>query len=233
DFTLDELRDSYDAVFVGIGLAASNELGLRRDSMPGVESAIDYIADIRQTHDLTRLPIGRRVVVIGGGMTAIDIAVQSKRLGAETVDIVYRRGPEQMGASQYEQDLAKKDGVVIHHWARPLELCGPDHVSTIRFEHTALDENGRLVSNGDQFELTADTVFRAIGQALDTTVLGEDNAGLQLNHNRIVVDDHGRTSLPDVWAGGDCVAPGDDLTVTAVQQGKVAAMDIDRFLREQ
>jgi glutamate synthase (NADPH/NADH) small chain len=233
DLTLDELRDSYDAVFVGIGLASSNELGLRRDSMPGVESAIDYIADIRQTHDLTRLPVGRRVVVIGGGMTAIDIAVQSKRLGAETVDIVYRRGPEQMGASRYEQDLAKKNGVMIRHWARPIELKGSERVASIRFEQTALDENGRLVSNGDQFELTADTVFKAIGQALDTTVLGEDNAGLRLDRDRIVVDDLGRTSLPDVWAGGDCVAPGDDLTVSAVQQGKLAAMDIDRFLREQ
>ncbi len=124
DFTLQELKDQYDAVFIGVGLGSTNALGLERESLPGVDSAIDYIADIRQSDDLGKLPVGRRVVVIGGGMTAIDIAVQSKRLGAETVDIVYRRGPEQMGASEFEQNLAKTNGVTIHHWAGPVELSG-------------------------------------------------------------------------------------------------------------
>ncbi|MGB5331017.1 MAG: NAD(P)-dependent oxidoreductase [Woeseiaceae bacterium] len=230
DFTLQELRDSYDAVFIGIGLGSTNKIGLDRESLPGVGSAIEYIAEIRQASDLGKLPVGRRVVVIGGGMTAIDIAVQSKRLGAEVVDLVYRRGPEQMGASRYEQDLAKTNGVTIHHWARPVELLGDDHLKTIRFERTALDGTGRLASQGDRFELTADTVFKAIGQILDVGVLGNP-AGLEFRHDRIVINEAGRTTLPDVWAGGDCVAGGDDLTVTAVQQGKVAAIDIDRRLR--
>ena len=228
DFTLQELRDSYDAVFIGIGLGSTNRIGL--ETLPGVSSAIEYIAEIRQASDLGKLPVGRRVVVIGGGMTAIDIAVQSKRLGAEVVDLVYRRGPEQMGASRYEQDLAKTNGVTIHHWARPVELLGDDHLKTIRFERTALDASGRLASQGDHFELTADTVFKAIGQVLDVGLLGNP-AGLEFQHDRIVIDEVGRTTLADVWAGGDCVADGDDLTVTAVQQGKVAAIDIDRRLR--
>jgi glutamate synthase (NADPH/NADH) small chain len=231
DFTLAELQESYDAVFVGIGLGATNELGLDHESLEGVDAAIEYIAEIRQADDLAELPVGRRVVVIGGGMTAIDIAVQSKRLGAERVDLVYRRGPEQMGASQYEQDLAHTNGVSIHHWAKPVELLGNKHVTTIRFEKTALDARGRLSSTGDQFELTADTVFKAIGQTLDAAILGDNVGGLVIENDRISVDATGRTSLPDVWAGGDCIAAGDDLTVTAVQQGKVAALDIDRFLR--
>ncbi len=92
DLTLKALRDSYDAVFLGLGLGAINDLGIGSD-VAGVMNAVDYIALLRQTRDLAQLPVGRRVVVIGGGMTAIDIASQTKRLGAEDVTIVYRRGP--------------------------------------------------------------------------------------------------------------------------------------------
>jgi glutamate synthase (NADPH/NADH) small chain len=230
DFTLSELRDACDAVFLAIGLGSTNELGLDQEPLAGVDAAIEYIAEIRQADDLSRLPVGRRVVVVGGGMTAIDIAVQSKRLGAECVDLVYRRGPEHMGASQYEQDLAQTNGVSIHHWAQPVELLGDGHVTSIRFARTSLD-GGRLVATDEQFELTADTVFKAIGQTLDVALLGDSAAGLEILGDRVVVDDVCKTSLPDVWAGGDCIAAGDNLTVTAVQQGKVAALDIDRYLR--
>ena len=230
DFTLEQLRDGYDAVFIGVGLGTTPALGLEHESLTGVESAVDYIAELRQADDLGELPVGRRVVVIGGGMTAIDIAVQSKRLGAESADIVYRRGPEQMGASRYEQELAQTNGVTIHHWAMPVELLGDDHVTTVRFARTELDGNGRLRSCGDEFELPADSVFKAIGQALETDPVGD--TGLDIAGGRIVVDEQCRTSLDDVWAGGDCVAGGDNLTVTAVQHGKVAAIDIDRYLRE-
>jgi len=233
DFTLSDLRESYDAVFLGIGLGSTNELGLDDETLPGIDDAIDYIAELRQAEDLGKLPVGRRIVVIGGGMTAIDIAVQTKRLGAESVDLVYRRGPEQMGASEYEQNLAQTNGVTIHHWARPIELIGEDYITRTRFERTELDRDGRLVSRGDHFELTADVVFKAIGQVLDVGVLGADTAGLEIRRDRIVVNDAGRTTLRDVWAGGDCVSGGDDLTVTAVQQGKVAAIDIDRRLRKE
>lgn len=232
DFQLRELRETYDAVFIGVGLGSTNTLGLDNESLPGVDDAIEYIAELRQADDLSELPVGRRVVVVGGGMTAIDIAVQSKRLGAERVDLVYRRGPEQMGASQYEQDLARTNGVTIHHWARPIELVGKQHVQTIRFERTRLASDGRVLSADDRFELTADTIFKAIGQILDSRLLGPDTAGLEIRHDRIVVNDAGRTSLSNVWAGGDCVVGGDNLTVTAVQQGKVAAIDIDRHLRK-
>ncbi len=231
DFTLDELRDEYDAVFLGLGLATTNALGLDHEDLPGVDDAIEYIAEIRQAEELADLPVGRRVVVVGGGMTAIDIAVQSKRLGAETVDIVYRRGPEQMGASHYEQDLAQTNGVAIHHWAAPVALRGDRHVDAVRFARTEFDSNGRLQITGNEFELQADTVFKAIGQALDTHPL--DGQGLDLEAGRIVVSASGRTSLDGVWAGGDCVLGGDDLTVTAVQHGKLAAIDIDRHLGEE
>jgi glutamate synthase (NADPH/NADH) small chain len=124
------------------------------------------------------------------------------------------------------------NGVTIHHWAMPVKLEGTEHVTRIQFERTRLNAEGRLTSSGERFELSADTVFKAIGQVLDAEALRADFAGLEFQHDRIVVNESGRTSLPNVWAGGDCVDGGDDLTVTAVQHGKVAAIDIDRHLRK-
>ncbi len=224
DVTLAELREDYDAVFLGLGLGAVNDLGV--ETLPGVLNAIDYIADLRQTDDKTVLPVGKRVVVIGGGMTAIDIAVQSRRLGAGRVDIVYRRGPEHMGASRFEQELAQTNGVRIHYWAQPIAVQGDGHVSAVEFERTRI-ENGKLLRTGGFFTMEADVVFKAIGQALVDEPLSN---ALELDHGRIVVDDQQKTSLDDVWAGGDCVRGGDDLTVSAVQHGKVAAESINRHL---
>ena len=136
DVKLEDLRRDYDAVFLGMGLGATNKLGLPRETeLANVIDAVDYIARLRQAKDLSTLPIGRRVVVIGGGMTAIDAAVQSKKLGAETVTMVYRRGPEQMKASAYERELAQTSGVMIRYWARPVALEGRgDTLSGVVFE---------------------------------------------------------------------------------------------------
>ena len=231
NFTLAELRDKYDAVFLGIGLGSVNELGVENEDFPGVENAIDYIADLRQADDMSTLPVGRNVVVVGGGMTAIDIAVQSKRLGAERVDIVYRRGPEQMGASDFEQNLAQTNGVTIHHWVAPIGLKRDDGAIVIELSRTSLDKKGRLEVGGETFSLEADVVFKAIGQRLADDKLGSELKGLKLEHGKIIVDESQETSIDVVWAGGDCVVSGDDLTVSAVQHGKVAAIAIDKRLQ--
>ena len=231
DFTLAGLRDEYDAVFIGFGLGSVNSLGIDNEAMPGVNNAIDYIADLRQAEDKSELPVGENVVVIGGGMTAIDIAVQSKRLGAGRVDIAYRRGPEQMGASEFEQELAQTSGVTIHHWSAPVGLIGDDAVVAIKLEKTELGKDGKLKPTGETFVLDADVVFKAIGQKLDDDKLVEELDGLVLQRGKIVVDESHATSLDNVWAGGDCVVGGDDLTVSAVQHGKVAAIAIDKQLR--
>jgi glutamate synthase (NADPH/NADH) small chain len=171
-------------------------------------------------------------VVIGGGNTAIDIAVQSKRLGAEDVTLVYRRGKDNMNATWHEQEFAQINGVRIKHWARPSRLIGKDgRVKEIEFEYTQLDDSGRLMGTGDHFTLLADQVFKAIGQTFVPDPLMNGSAEvLELNGGRLAVNADRQTSLPDVWAGGDCIA-GDDLTVAAVQDGKLAAMAIDRRLR--
>jgi glutamate synthase (NADPH/NADH) small chain len=231
DITLTKLRDEYDSVFVGVGLGGVNQLGIDGEDLPGVENAVEYIADLRQASDKGNLPVGRRVVVIGGGMTAIDVAVQSKRLGAEQVDIVYRRTFDQMGASDFEKNLAKTSGVAIHPLARPLKILGPGHASGVLFERTAAGEDGSISDTGETFTLDADVVFKAIGQQLRDGVL--EDGSIRMQAGKIVVDEDQATSLAGVWAGGDCVVGGDDLTVTAVQHGKVAAIAIDHHLRSR
>ncbi len=124
DITLAGLKADYDAVFLGMGLAGVNALKMEGEYLDGVLDAIDFIAGLRQAEDLSTLPVGRRVVVLGGGMTAIDIAVQIKRLGAEEVTIAYRRGADDMKASRFEQELALTNGVTIRHWMKPAVLLG-------------------------------------------------------------------------------------------------------------
>jgi len=226
DFTLDELAGSFDAVFLGLGLGGVNALGVPGEALDGVDDAVDYIAGLRQAADLAELPIGRKVVVIGGGMTAIDQASQAKRLGAEDVTIVYRRGPDRMGASDIARELAQTDGVKVKFNARPRAAIGVNgHVTGMEFEYTT-EKDGRLVGTGETFTLDADMVFRAVGQ----TFLAGGVEGIALEGGRIKVDAERRTSRPGVWAGGDCIAGGKDLTVVAVEDGKLAAESINRAL---
>ena len=213
---LSELQADYDAVFLGLGLGGVNALGLEGEDKDGILDAVDFIADLRQASDLASVPVGRDVVVIGGGMTAVDAAVQSKLLGALNVTLVYRRGRDRMNASVYEQDLAASKGVRIITNASPVAVHGNGKVREIEFEYTGDD----LKPTGQTVHLVADLVFKAIGQSLEGSDLPK------LDGRKIAVNGHGRTSLKGVWAGGDCASGGDDLTVTAVAEGRDAAMDI-------
>ncbi|MEM6667070.1 MAG: NAD(P)-dependent oxidoreductase [Pseudomonadota bacterium] len=229
DVTLQELASDYDAVFLGMGLPGVNGLGVDGEALDGAEDAVDYIAGLRQSDDKAGLPVGRKVVVIGGGMTAVDVAVQSKLLGAEDVTIVYRRGKENMNASFYEQDVAQTRGVTIRHWARPVALEGnAEGVSGVTFEYTNIGADGRLEGTGETYTLAADMVFKAIGQSFDSAAL--EDTGVSLEKGRIRTDDERRTTMAGVWAGGDCISGGEDLTVVAVEDGKIAAESIHRSL---
>jgi dihydropyrimidine dehydrogenase (NAD+) subunit PreT len=228
DIVLDDLVRDYDAVFLGMGLAGVNALGVTEPRAAGLRDAVRFIAELRQARDYSKVPIGRRVVVIGGGMTAVDAAVQSKKLGADDVTIVYRRGEEAMSASGYEQDWAKRCGVTIKHWAAPKEvLAEGGEVRGVRFARTRSD-NGKLVETGETFVIPADMVFKAIGQSYEPAPAG---AAIALKNGRIVTTEDGRTSHSKVWAGGDCTFGGRDLTVEAVEDGKRAAISVDKWLR--
>nr|WP_111298220.1 NAD(P)-dependent oxidoreductase [Paracoccus saliphilus] len=222
--TLEQLQSEYDAVFLGMGLGGVNALRAEGEERRNVLDAVSFIRDLRQARDLTTLPIGRDVVVIGGGMTAVDAAVQARLLGAENVTIVYRREQARMGASRHEQDHATGAGVRIICNAAPVAVHGNGAVAEIEFCYTAEGPDG-LALTDDRFRLKADQVFRAIGQRLEGTP-----DALQLDGGKIAIFGPGRTSLKGVWAGGDCAAGGNDLTVTAVAEGRDAAEDIDALL---
>jgi dihydropyrimidine dehydrogenase (NAD+) subunit PreT len=230
DVLLADLRRDYDAVFLGLGMNAVNHLGLNEDTLEGVYDAVDFIARLRQASTVSEVPIGRRVIVIGGGMTAVDAAIQSKKLGAEDVTMVYRRGQESMNASLYEQELAQINGVRIKHWAMPVRFMQQDgKVTGMEFEYTRQGAKG-LEGTGERFVIEADMVFAAIGQKLDADMLALGAEVVALEKGRFKVDAQRRTSLTGVWAGGDCISEGEDLTVVSVEDGKLAAESIHATL---
>ncbi|WP_176044480.1 NAD(P)-dependent oxidoreductase [Burkholderia vietnamiensis] len=223
DVTLDALRERHDAVFVATGLTGVRTLAIDGEQLSGVMNAVDFIEQVRQADALENVPVGRRVVVIGGGNTAIDAAVQSRKLGAQRVTMVYRRGVDAMSATWAEREFAQTSGVTLVTHAKPVRIVGEGgHVTRVEFES----------ASGERFDIEADMVLKAIGQTL--VPAGIDAALLTADGTRIAVDAHGRTVLPDVWAGGDCAATdGIDLTVQAVQDGKRAAAAIDAALAQR
>ncbi|MBB5502036.1 NAD(P)-dependent oxidoreductase [Paraburkholderia sp. MM5384-R2] len=232
DVTLAELRAAYDAVFIGVGLGGTHTLSIEGELLDGVLDAVDFIARVREADDLASVPVGRKVVVLGGGNTAIDAAVQSRKLGAEQVTLAYRRGAAQMSATWAELEFARSQGVTLAEWMKPLRIVGDTQVRAVEFERTGLDMSGALRGTGEIVRVEADMVLKAIGQ----TLLPEALDGLQLTEEggRVAVDANGATSLAGVFAGGDCAGHGAaDLTVQAVQDGKLAAHAIDRFLANQ
>jgi glutamate synthase (NADPH/NADH) small chain len=221
------LLGGFDAVFLGLGLGQTPRLGIPGEALAGVRDAVDFIAELRQAPDVAKLPVGRRVVVIGGGMTAVDAAVQSRLLGADEVHMVYRRGPAAMSASVDEQHWARTQGVTIHHHLAPAEILGEEgHVRGVRFVRTDGASTG---VPGAETLLPADAVLRAIGQKFDPAVLAA--SGVKLDAGRALADDAGRTGVPRLYLGGDCRAGGRDLTVEAVEDGKRAAAAIHADLQ--
>lgn len=215
DVTLASLEKDFDAVFLGIGLAGVNALRAAGEDLDGVRNAVDFIAELRQS-DKSTLAIGRDVVVIGGGMTAVDAAVQSKLLGANSVTMVYRRSKEKMSASLYEQELATAAGVRIIYGAAPVKVIGAGKVEAVEFVYTKDGAKGLEITS-DSFTLPADQVFKAIGQTLVLAPIAQEGGKLVAHQGR-------------VWAGGDCAVGGEDLTVTAVAEGRDAAEAIHASL---
>jgi dihydropyrimidine dehydrogenase (NAD+) subunit PreT len=231
NLNLPDLKSDFDAVFLGLGLAAVRALGMDGENLSGVYNAVDYISELRQSDDLQKMPVGRNVVVIGGGNTAIDIAIQTKRLGAENVTLAYRRGSEHMSATGHEQEFAQTNGVIVKHWASPRSLKSVDgHVSAVEFAYTGLNAEGKLVETGESFEVASDMVFKAIGQVLDIDQINSDSASVDVKSGKIITNENGMTSIDGVFAGGDCVMGNEDLTVAAVQDGKLAAHAISTYL---
>ncbi|MGB0508003.1 MAG: FAD-dependent oxidoreductase, partial [Pikeienuella sp.] len=217
NLALDTLQDSHDAVVLAMGLSGVNAMGCPGEDAGHVQDAVDFIARVRQD-DHCDIPVGRNVVVVGGGMTAIDAAVQAKFLGAETVTIAYRRSRGAMGASPFEQNLATSKGVTIREHLQPMDISADN----IALGFTRQGEGG-LELTGETAVLHADQVLVAVGQSLNLPV------ALTMDGRKIAVDEGGHTSLTGVWAAGDCTN-GEDLTVVAVAEGRDVAENIHSTL---
>jgi dihydropyrimidine dehydrogenase (NAD+) subunit PreT len=232
---LAELRTSYDAVFLGIGLGATARLGIPGENIPGVWEALDFIF---QTHTgpLSECKVGRKVVVIGAGNTAIDAATEAVRLGAVSVLIAYRRTEKEMSAFAYEYELAKADGVSFEWCIQPVEFLGRDgRLAGIKFQRLEPADSGRAAAPkpivGSEFTIECDMAVKALGQTALLDLL-TDIEGLRFENGKLWVDpETGATGVPNLFAGGDCISMGAEI-VNAVEEGKIAARSIDRYFRQ-
>ncbi len=223
--SLSTLQEKYDAVFIGVGLGTTYRLGLDKEESQGISDAVDFIETIRQTKDKSQIQVGNDVVVIGAGNTAIDAAVQAKKLGTENVTLVYRRGEQHMSATDYEIELARKNGIVIKTWLTPSKIIADEHIAQIECTKTELI-NDKLTETVFKETIKCDMLLKAIGQTLNDS----DLVDLEIEKSKIVVDNY-QTSIQGVYAGGDAIKSGEDLTVQAVEDGKQAAIAIDKHLR--
>jgi glutamate synthase (NADPH/NADH) small chain len=228
DVSFDQLLDEYDAIFLGVGLGTIPPLDIEGEELAGSEDALDFIAALKaRSHEEMSLA-GETVAVIGGGNTAIDAVIQSARLGAAKVYLVYRRGRQEMRAYDHEIAKARADGVEFVFWSAPVAIEGDGAVGTLRCQRTELRDGRPEMVAGSDFTLAVTRVFRATGQAKHRSLLSSlvelDDAG------RVTVNDGFHTAHPKVWAGGDCVNGGEEV-VNAVAHGKQAAIDIDAALK--
>jgi glutamate synthase (NADPH/NADH) small chain len=230
DITLDQLKEEFDAVFLSIGLQDTASLRLDNEDNDMVINAVDYIKELRQASDLEELNVPKdSAIVIGAGNTAIDIACQLKRLGTEEVTLVYRRGEEQMSATGHEQQIAKNHQVRIKTWSQPekINLDDDDNLQSITFSKTYL-QDGKLKASTEQFDISCSAVFKAVGQKMSYPET--EQLIPTISDGKITTFQNQLTSIDMVFAGGDCTGVGQDLTVEAVQQGKLAALAIQQAL---
>ena len=227
------LLGEYDAVFLGIGLGATASLNIPGEDLKGVWEALDFIY---QTHrkPLAECEVGRRVVVIGGGNTAIDTANAAARLGAERVIIAYRRSAADMPAYEHEVELAKAGGVSFEWLVAPVAIEDRDGTACgLALQRLEMRGSGRTADlvpvTGGELRLDCDMVIKALGQQPLHDLLGVIN-GLEISGGKVVVDSaSGATSVPGLFAGGDCISKGAEV-VDAVEQGKIAARGISNLL---
>lgn len=230
---LEELRASYDAVFLGIGLGPTANLEIPGEDLGGVTEALEFIA---QTHTgpFEECEVGQNVVVIGAGNTAIDVATEAVRLGAENVLIVYRRTSREMSAFAYEYELAKADGVKFEWLVRPIKFLGENGVlSGLRLQRLELVGEGRgamlQVIPDSTFDIACDMAIKSLGQVALEPFLSEA-ADLKLDGGKVGIDaSTGATGVDGLFSGGDCTNKGAEI-VDAVQDGKIAAFGIDVYL---
>lgn len=231
----ERLEKDYDAVFIGIGLGGTSSLGIPGEDKTGVLGALEFVEELRNKHQAT--PVGNKVIVLGGGNTAMDAASESCRMGAESVIIAYRRGPEEMGAYSFEFDLAKKSGSKALFNVTPVEVLGNGSVTGVKFVRNKAAYGKIETIPGSEFVEPCDMVLLGTGQGKQVELL-EQIAGLALdkkgrildNRGRIVVNENYQTNNPKYFAAGDAVNGGVEV-VNAAAEAKKAAHGIHGFIQ--
>jgi len=227
------LEEGYHAVLVAAGAQRNRRMGIEGEDGEGMLSGIDFLAEVASGK---RPSLGRTVIVVGGGDTAVDAARTALRLGAASVSIVYRRSREEMPAASAELKAAEEEGIELRYLTLPLAIArrnGRLEITCSRMALGAPDESGRrrpLTVPGSEHSIACDSIIMAIGQSVDTSVL--DGSGLNSNdRGRIsAAEDTLRTDCEGVFACGDCVT-GPDIAISAIAAGRRAAHAIDSFLR--
>lgn len=239
DVAIEALERDYAAIFLAVGLAAPQPLGLARSNLEGVLDALRFIADYKTAQTI---PMGGRVAVIGGGNTAIDAANAAKRLGAEEVSLIYRRSEREMPAFGFEFENSKLEGVRFLFQTQPVAIHADSSnsrrvgaIDCVRIDLGAPDASGRRGPTpvaGSNFLLPCDMLILATGQSRFVDFLSRCR-GVELREGNVVVDpETGRTSNPRYYAGGDCVNGGREV-VDAVAEGKRAGIGIASWLEAQ
>ena len=235
DIPAAQLEKEFDAIFVGIGLAGGSRMNIPGEDLPQVVEALDFIEQLH-SKPLHEVPVGNHVAVVGGGNTAIDAVTQAKRLGAEKVTLIYRRSQAEMSAYEFEQELAKADGVEFLFQAAPVEVLsgGAGHVTGLKLARTASKNGSLQILSGTEWAEPCDMVIKAIGEQKQVRLLKYLFPTLELDNRGVVVHDRdtGQTTLPKVFTGGDCANGGREV-VNAVAEGKKAARGIHAFFAGQ
>ena len=235
DISFPELEQQFDAVFIGVGLGETWQLSLPGEDLRGVCGAMEFIEQTKVL-PFAGVEVGRRVACIGAGNTAIDVVTAARRLGAETVYLIYRRSEAEMPAFKYEYDLAKKDGVTFLWQTQPVRVLGRDGavaaLECMRTKLGAPDAKGRrapVALPGSEFTLEVDMVVRAVGQKPVTEFLRAVR-GIELRKNgTVVVNDRHQTGNAKYFSAGDCANGGKEV-VDAVAEGMAAARALDAWL---
>jgi dihydropyrimidine dehydrogenase (NAD+) subunit PreT len=227
------LQQEFDAIFIGIGLGQGQALGIPGEDLHGVDDALTFIEEIH-SQPLDKVAVGNSVIVIGCGNTAIDAVTQAKRLGAQKGLVAYRRSEAEMSAYHFEYELAQRDGATFYFNVLPVELLGDEagQVCAVKFVRTETSKNGWLtLIPGSEFTEPADMVLKAVGQSKQSSWLIQNFPALRLNKRGVVEHNPatGQTSVPHLFAGGDCANGGREV-VNAVGEGKKAAHGIHSFL---
>ncbi|MEX2184750.1 MAG: FAD-dependent oxidoreductase, partial [Chloroflexota bacterium] len=242
-FTLSELRERFDAIFLAVGAGLPVFMNVPGENLKGVYSANEYLTRVNLmgawTDDAdTPVLKGQRVLVIGGGNVAMDSVRTARRMGADAARIVYRRGREELPARAEEAHHAEAEGVRFDFLTAPVEVLGDENgwvtgLRCVKVNLSEPDDHGKRIPTpvpGSEFTIACDMIVVAIGTR-SNPLLTATAPELAINEwGYMVIDDHGMTSLPGVFAGGDIVR-GAATVILAMGDGKRAAAAIDRYLR--